>query len=101
MASPGWYAVFSELELIAGETYYLTVDAMETQDDGPGLGFFTSVDTAGREEEGQELTYAGFKVENGNLKISFEYLKPLQKFDYLAYYFFVIFIVAKILKVKH
>lgn len=94
MPSPGWYTIFSDIELIAGETYYLNVDAIDVLDDGPGLAFFTAINTESREEEGQELTYAGFVVENGNLKVSFEYLKPLHKFDYLAYYFFAIFIVS-------
>ena len=94
MPSPGWYTIFSDIELIAGETYYLNVDAIDVLDDGPGLAFFTAINTENREEEGQELTYAGFVVENGNLKVSFEYLKPLYKFDYLAYYLFAIFIVS-------
>lgn len=97
MASSGWYTVFSDIELIAGETYYLNVDAVETLDDGPGLGFFASIDTASKEEEGQKLTYAGSVMENRNLKVSFEYLKPLYKWDYLAYYLFMIFIIAKVL----
>ena len=104
MALPGWYTVFSDIELIAGQTYYLNIDAVGTQDDGPGLAFFTDVNTAAVEEEGQELTYAGFKVENGNLKVSFEYERSLYKIDYLAYYLFTIFVVsffvARVSKIK-
>lgn len=104
MPSPGWYTVFSDIELIAGETYYLTIDAVEVLDGGPGLAFFTNVNTAATEEEGQELSYAGFKVENGNLKVSFEYMKPLYKLDYLAYYLFmiliVVFLIAKVKEIR-
>lgn len=104
MPSPGWYTIFSDIELIAGETYYLTIDAEEVLDGGPGLAFFTNVNTAATEEEGQELSYAGFKVENGNLKVSFEYMKPLYKLDYLAYYLFmiliVVFLIAKVKEIR-
>lgn len=104
MASPGWYTIFSDIELLAGETYYLNIDVVDTLDDGPGLAFFTAPNAAAREEEGQVLTYAGFPVENGALKVSFEYLKPLLKFDYLTYYLFaifiVIFLVAKVNKIR-
>lgn len=101
MPSPGWYTVFSDIELMAGKIYYLNIDAVDVLDEGPGLAFFTVINAECREEEGQELTYAGFNVENGKLKVSFEYIKPLDKFDYLAYYLFAIFIVVfGIAKVK-
>lgn len=94
IASFGWCSIFYDIELIAGKTYYLNIDAVDTLDDGPGLSFYTMPNAACREEEGQELTYAGTKVEAGNLKINFEYLKPLHRLDYLAYYLFTIFIVV-------
>ena len=97
LASPGWRLIFSDIELIAGETYYLNLDAVDVPDGGPGLSYYTMLNAASREEEGQELTYAGSKVECGNLKINFEYLKPLDKFDYLAYYLFAIFMVSFII----
>lgn len=97
LASPGWYTVFSEIELMAGESYYLNIDAVDTLDAGPGLAIFTVPDAAAQEEEGQVLTYGEFPIENGTLKISFEYLKPLNRLDYLVFYLFAIFMVSFII----
>lgn len=94
VTSTGWFSVFSDIELVAGENYYLNLDVIDVLDNGPGLAFYPSRIAAAKEEEGQELTHAGVTVENGCLKVSFEYLKPLHKFDYLAYYLFAIFIVV-------
>lgn len=94
LVSPGWYTVFSDLELVGGKTYYLNIDAVDALDDGPGLGFYTVSNAEAKEEEGQMLYYGGFPIENCTLEVAFEYLKPLYKFDYLAYYLFVLFIFA-------
>lgn len=92
VVSTGWRSIFSEVNLIKGQTYYLNLNVVDTLDHGPGLAFYPTLIAASKEEEGQELTYAGVLVENGCLKVSFEYEKPLYKSDYLAYYLFVIFI---------
>lgn len=90
----GEYPIFTDIELIAGKTYYLNIDIVDAIDDGPGFSFYTTFNAASEEERGQVLTYTGVPIENGSLKVTFEYLKPLHKFDYLAYYFFAIFIVG-------
>lgn len=90
--SPGWYTIFEEVELTKGEMYYLNINTVGSLDDGPSLSFYTTLNAASKEEEGQKLFYAGFPIENCTLKVSFEYLKPLHRFEYLAYYFFAIFL---------
>lgn len=97
LASTGWHMILSDVDLIAGETYYLNIDAVDVLDNGPGLSFYPSLIATSKEEEGQELMHAGSVLENGCLKISFEYLKPLNKLDYLAYYLFAIFMVSFII----
>lgn len=93
LGATGWHTIFTDVELNAGQTYYLNMNIVDALDDGPKLSFYTAFNAASIEEKGQVLIYAGAPVENGVLKVSFEYLKPLYKFDYLAYYFFTIFIV--------
>lgn len=94
LASVGWRTIFNDIELVAGKTYYLNIDTVDALDGGPGLSFYTAFNAASEEEKGQVLTHAGTPVGNGALKVSFEYLKPLYRFEYLAYYLFAIFIVS-------
>lgn len=90
----GWYTVLTDIELHAGETYYLNVDTINALDDGPTLSFYTELNAASTEEEGQALTYASFPVENCVFKVFFEYQIPLNKFDYFGYYLFAAFLIS-------
>ncbi len=92
--SYGWQIILSNLTLSADETYYLTLDAVDTIDDGPTIAFYTETNAASKEELEQVLTYATFPVENASLKLSFEYKVPLNKFEFLSYYIFFIFIIT-------
>ncbi len=92
--SYGWQIILSNLTLSAGETYYLTLDAVDTIDNGPTIAFYTETNAASKEELEQVLTYATFPVENASLKLSFEYKVPLNKFDYLGYYLFALFLLT-------
>lgn len=94
LVSLGWNPIFSNIQLTAGNTYYLNVEAVDTIDDGPVLSFYTTLIAAAKEEEGQRLTYDGSPIDNSTMKIKFEYAKPLNRWDYLAYYLFAVFVTA-------
>ncbi len=90
----GWQTVLSDIKLKENETYYLTLDAVDVIDDGPTISYYTENNAANKEEVEQTMTYAGSIVTNGVLKTAFEYVVPLSKADYLAYYFFFILVIA-------
>lgn len=87
----GWVSIVSNIDLQAGETYYLLLDAMETTDGGPKISFYASEVAASEEEKGQKLTYATFPLENSVLRARFQYSVELSKTDYIVYYLFLSF----------
>ena len=91
--SLGWNPIVYNIQLTAGNTYYLNVEAVDTIDDGPVLSFYTTYIAAAKEEEGQRLTYDGAVMDNSTMKIKFEYAKPLNRWNYLPYYLFSVFVV--------
>lgn len=97
----GCQEIIKNISLNAGDTYYLTLDAVDTIDDGPVILFYPTEIAASKEEENQQLTYAGFPIENSVLKITFQYGVPLCKADYIAYYLFISLLTAIIISKIH
>lgn len=93
----GCQDILNNISVDSGDTYYLTVDAVDTIDDGPVVLFYPTEIAASKEEENQQLTYAGLPLDNSVLKITFQYGVPVLKTDYIAYYLFLSLILAMII----
>ncbi len=89
----GMTPVVKEVRLETGNTYKLSIEAVDTLDDGPAISFFPNEIAANEEESGGGLTYAGQRLENAVLRASFCYSVPLPPVNYLAYCLFIVFLI--------
>lgn len=83
-----------DLRLQSGRTYYLTIEAVDTIDDGPSFSYYPTGIAAGTEQSGCTLSYAGLPLENSVLRVSFCYSVPAASADYIVYCLFLIFVVC-------
>lgn len=96
MPNYGWISVISNIQLKAGEQYYLTLDAVDTIDNGPAISFYPESVAASEEEKDQILSYVDVPIGQAVLKARFQYGVELSKTDYIAYYLFLSFAVFMI-----
>lgn len=90
----GWLEIVKNLQLQSGDTYYLTIEAVDTVDDGPTFSFYPTGIAAGTEESDCTLYYVGLPLEDSVLKISFRYSVPIVAVEYIVYCLFLLFIVC-------
>lgn len=89
----GLTSVADNVILQAGETYYFTLEAIDTLDDGPLISFYPTMTAASPEENNFQLTYANIPLENSVLRTVFHYSVQLPAINYLVYCIFIFFII--------
>lgn len=89
----GMTPVVKNVTLTVGSTYHLSIEAVDTLDDGPAISFFPNEIAANEEESGGVFTYAGQRLENSVLRATFRYSVPLPLVNDLAYCLFIAFII--------
>ncbi len=89
----GMTPVVKNVTLAVGNTYHLSIEAVDTLDDGPAISFFPNEIAANKEESGGRLTYAGQCLTNSVLRAAFRYSVPLAPVNYLAYCLFIAFFI--------
>ncbi|MDE6363753.1 MAG: hypothetical protein K2L86_05735 [Lachnospiraceae bacterium] len=89
----GMTSIVKDVTLAAGDTYNLTIEAVDTLDDGPAISFFPNEIAANEEECRGGLTYAGQLLENAVLRAAFRYSVPLSPINYLPYCLFIAFVI--------
>lgn len=89
----GMTSIANDISVIPGNTYTLSLEAVDTADDGPAISFYPTMIAANAEEQGRELTYGGLPLADSVLRASFRYSVPLAPINYLAYCFFIPFVI--------
>ena len=84
----GLTSVADNVILHAGETYYFTIEAIDTLDDGPLISFYPTMTAASTEENSFQLTYANMPLENSVLRTVFHYSVGLPAINYFVYCIF-------------
>lgn len=87
----GMTAIAEDIALTARTAYTLSIEAVDTIDDGPVVSFYPDMTAANKEEDGSVLTYAGLPLEASVLRASFYYDVPLSPINYIPYCLFIAF----------
>lgn len=90
----GMTTIAENVILTAQKTYTLSIEAVDTVDDGPAISFYPVLTAANVEENGFILSYAGLPLENSVLRASFYYSVPLAPVNYIPYCLFIAFAIA-------
>lgn len=94
----GWFEAVSDVEVVARNTYYLTVETIDAVDDGPVISYFRGDNAESCEEEGGQLTYAYLPLDECTLKLRIIYNVGLSRYEYVVYYVFILFIISFVYK---
>lgn len=97
----GMVKVFENVEVEAGEVYCLTLDAVDTVDNGPVISFYPNAVAANTEEEGYSLVYGGVPFESAVLRMTVAYSVPIRWFEYGIYLVFLTMIFFMIVPEKN
>ncbi len=89
----GMTSIADDITVIPGSTYTLSLEAVDTADNGPAISFYPTMIAANTEEQGRKLTYGGLPLADSVLRASFRYSVPLAPINYLAYCFFIAFVI--------
>lgn len=88
----GMTEIAQEIQLQAGSTYFLEMEAVDTVDAGPAVSFYPTSTAACTEEAGMTLAYGGLSLEDSVLRVAFRYSVPPAVGDKIVYCLFLIFV---------
>lgn len=88
----GWVEVPVQIQLTPARPSTLILESVGCADNGPKISFLDSRLAASAEQQGFSLVYAGMEIEHSALQAAFVYAVPIERYEYLAYYAFGLFL---------